>query len=286
MVFPGSPTRPTIAIQGNVASFHDIARRRFFGDECEIISCRSFKDVFHRLADGAADYAICAIENSLYGSINEVYDLLLRYRLWIAGEVVLRISHHLIGLAGVEIADLTEVHSHPIALAQCEDFLETRLGHVERFEHFDTAGAVADVKRWNDPRKSAIAGKYAADRYELEVLASGVETNKQNYTRFMVLARGRIEQECDKTSIILRTAHEPGALYRALGVFDRNEINLTKLESRPVMGRAWHYMFYLDFEAGVDDPRTVSAFDELRRLGDDKTVLGSYRSGANPEVDG
>jgi len=270
----------TVAIQGYQASFHDQAARQFFGDGLEIVPCDTFTEVFTALEK--SDYAVVAIENSLFGSINEVYDLVLKKHAWICGEVYLRIAQNLIGFPGTKLADITEVHSHPVALAQCEAFLNDHLPHAERFEHHDTAGSVADIKRWGDPHRAAIASAAAADLHDMAVLAEEIETNQQNYTRFVALSKSEIiDDNANKTSLVLRTHGDtkPGALYRALGVFAKRSINMSMLHSRPVIGRAWHYMFYIDLEMEYNDPEFQAALHELQHLGCEVTILGSYLSG-------
>ena len=272
-----------VAIQGTDASFHDIAARRYFGSEIKTMHYDlPFKNVFEALKHDA-DYAVCAIENSLYGSINEVYDLLLSTHASIIGEVYLRIEQALIGLPGSSIDALTEVHSHPVALAQCELFLDTEIPHVARFENHDTAASVALVKKMNDPTKAAIASKQAAELYGLSVLKNKIETNHQNYTRFVILQLGNSKPSPDanKTSLVLKTHGDtkPGALYRALGAFEKRNLNLTLLHSRPLVGKAWHYMFYIDVLGGATDSTLNDAVSELESYGCEIKLLGSYKAG-------
>ncbi len=268
-----------VAIQGQVASFHDSAARQFYGDDIVIVGCETFGEAFQALADGRADSAVIAIENSLYGSLNPVYDLLLKHKFWISGEVYLRINQCLIGLPGAELADIREVYSMAVALGQCEEFLDTKLPQAKRVEHHDTTGSVIDIKKWNDPTKAAIAGVDAAKHYGLEILAEEIETHKQNYTRFMVLERQRHDvPDASKTSMVLVTGHQPGALYQALGALAQRDINMSKLQSRPIVGEAWHYMFYLDVSRGLQDADLQAALQELKTQSCEVTLLGSYRS--------
>lgn len=274
-----------IAIQGELASFHDEAARQFFGKNIAIVGCKTFHETFDALE--AADFALVAIENSLFGSINEVYDLLLKHKYWISGEVYLRIEQCLIGLPGSEITKIKEVHSHPVALAQCEEFLENKLPDAERFEHHDTAASVADIKKWNDRTKAAIASAAAANLHGLSVLAHEIETHKQNYTRFVVISKDQqIDPKANKTSLILGIDDQlhgigdrPGALYHALGAFAKQNINLTKLQSRPLKGKAWHYIFYVDVDSGLNSQEMKTALAELKELDCNVTILGSYVSG-------
>lgn len=269
-----------VAIQGQAASFHDIAARKFLGNDLEIVACDTFAQTFEALASGKSDRAVVAIENSLFGSINEVYDLLLAKKFWISGEIFLRISQCLIGLPGAKLSNLKEVHSHPVALAQCEDFLDQKLPNAERFEHHDTAGSVEMIKKLGDKTKAAIASAEAAKLHGLKILSEEIETNQQNYTRFVVLDKKHVEtKSADKTSLVLVTGHKPGALYSALGSFAGRNMNLTKLQSRPVIGQAWHYMFYLDVSEGAHTKSFKEVITELRAEDCEVTILGSYKAG-------
>lgn len=275
-----------VAIQGQRASFHDIAARYFFGDEdIAVENCPlPFRNVFESLKNGDSEYAVVAIENSLYGSINEVYDLLLEYQPYIIGEVYLHISQNLVGLQGALIQDIKKVHSHPIALAQCEEFLDKELSEAERFEHSDTAGSISDVKKWSDTKQAAIGSRAAADLHGLSILAEDIETNKHNYTRFVILSgEKKTAPNADKTSIILNTPADTkaGSLYQALGTFAKRNLNLLMLQSRPIIGKAWHYMFYLDIAASVDYEDFQAAVQELESQGCDITILGSYKNTQN-----
>lgn len=268
-----------IAIQGQAASFHHIATRHFFGEDSTIVPCDTFAATFKALQ--TSDFAVVAIENSLFGSINKVYDLLLKEHCWIIGEVYLRIEQCLIGIPGTEIKSIAEVHSQLEALAQCEEYLDSTLPYARRIEHHDTAASVADVKKWNDPAKAAIASRAAAELHGMEILAYEIETNKQNYTRFVVLQKQQaVIPGATKTSLVLRTHGDTkaGALHHALGVFAKRNINITMLHSRPIIGKAWHYMFYLDVEIPYD--QSFEAIErELVCLGCGITVLGSYPAG-------
>jgi prephenate dehydratase len=270
-----------IAIQGDKASFHDIAAEQFFEGSTSRVFCETFTSTFQALVSDEADYAVCAIENSLYGSINEVYDLLLKHKLQIVGEVYLRIEQCLIGLPGTEISDIKKVYSHPVALAQCDEYLDTVLRHAEREEYHDTAASAELIMRLSDPANAAIASKEAAELYELPVLAESIESNKDNYTRFVVISKQRDQaKDLNKTSLIVTTDHTPGALYNALGCFAKRNINLSKLQSRPIVGKAWHYMFFIDVNIGDRNLQFTDAVNELKSLGCTTTDLGSYLAGS------
>lgn len=269
-----------VAIQGERASFHHIAATKFFGDDIELVCCDTFKGVFEAIKNKSADYAVCAIENSLFGSINESYDLLVKHHFFITGEVYSRIEQCLIGFPGTKIQTIQEVYSHPVALAQCEEYLDAKLPHAKRLESHDTAASVALVKERGDKTLAAIASRKAAELYGLEVLEAEIETNEHNYTRFVILEpKPRTMPKANKTSLIIGTSHKPGALYEALGAFAKNAINLTKLQSRPIIGKAWHYIFYVDVAAGLDDPRMAVALENLKKQDCSITVLGSYHAG-------
>lgn len=273
----------TISIQGEQASFHDIAADRFFQAGSQRVFCTSFNETFKILGDDKSDYALCALENSLYGSINEVYDLLLKYNFSVVGEVYLRVEQCLIGLPGSNLTAIREVHSHPVALAQCEQYLDTVMPNAERLESHDTAGSVAMIAKLADPTIAAIASQEAAKLYGLPVLAQSIETNHQNYTRFIILEKSPVPViGANKTSLVIKTDHTPGALYAVLGSFAKRSINLTKLQSRPIIGKAWHYMFYLDVDAGAQDNRLQAALEELATLRCKTVVLGSYVAGKMP----
>lgn len=271
-----------VAIQGLEASYHDIASKKYFSDTQEVVHCDTFKEVFEAVENGDAEYGFVAIENSLYGSINEVYDLLLRYRFYINGEIYLRINHCLLGVKGSKLDNIKRVHSMLPALAQCEDFLDQYLPGAERIEEHDTSASAKLIAEKNILSSAAIASKAASELYGLEIIAANIESNKQNYTRFIVFGKKHLNiPNANKTSLIVRTDQDTkaGSLYRTLGVFANRNINLTKIESRPIVGKAWHYLFYLDFEVGADSKNGKEALAELRDIGAETTVIGSYKKG-------
>lgn len=271
-----------VAIQGQAGSYHHQAATHFFDEDFELVGKATFKDAFFALINQEVDRAVIAIENSLFGSINPVYDLLLKHKLWISGEVYLRIEHCLIGTPDSSLDDIREVYTQLEAMAQCENYLDEQLPNAERHEHHDTAASVADVKRWNDPTKAAIASEQAATLHGMKVINHGIEDNKQNYTRFVVLQRQPSDnQQANKTSLVLTSASDTkaGTLHEALSIFARHNINLSMLQSRPLVGKAWHYLFYIDVDAGVQETRSKQALAELRTVGFDVTILGSYQNG-------
>lgn len=269
-----------IAIQGQPGSFHAVAAKRLYGEDVELVCCESFKQAFKALANKEADEAVVAIENSLYGSINDVYDLLLKNHCWIHGEIYELINFYLFGTKDSSLESITDVYSHPAALGETEDFFESTLPNARRHEYSDTAASAEMVARENDRSKAAIAAKHAGESLNMKALAKNIESHPDNYTRFIALSRNQKEiQETNKTSITLRTADKPGSLYKALGVFAKYKINLSKLESRPIVGEAWQYMYYIDFEAGIQEEKTKKAMHELEQYASDIRILGSYRAG-------
>lgn len=265
-----------VAIQGELGSFHHGAAVRWYGESIEIVACDTFKAVFESVKGGEADVAVVAIENSLYGSINEVYDLLLKYKIPIVGEIPERIHQCLIGVEpGITFRDITHVYSHPVALAQCSDFLDTHLPGAERIENHDTAASVELILSQKDTHATAIAGQFAADLYNAPVLYRNIQNHDTNYTRFLVLdPKGNHKSTSNKASLVIKTNHQPGALYKALGAFADADINLTKLQSRPIPGKVWRYMFYVDVEGPASS--VIKSISELHAQGCEVVMLGQY----------
>jgi prephenate dehydratase len=247
-----------VAIQGIVGSFHHIASNHWYENlpeqNIEYIPCETFEAVFSALAQKQADQAVIAIENSLYGSISEVYDLLKEYHesysVSIIGELSERIHQNLIVLPGSTLEKITTVFSHPVALAQSSDFLEKHLPNAQKVEYYDTAASVAHIVELQDTAVAAIGSALSAQLANLPVLHAAIENDHHNYTRFLVIApHATAPAKSDKASLVLQTTHQKAALYTALGVFAEAGVNLTKLESRPIIGKVWKYQFYLDAEA-------------------------------------
>jgi prephenate dehydratase len=268
-----------ISIQGARGSYHDIVAREKFPDDSEIIEGDTFHQVFEDVKKGLVDYGVVAIENSIYGSFLENYDLLLRYDARIVGEVYLRIKLDLMALPGVKIEDVTQVYSHSLAMAQSEEFLAKHPG-MTRIETDDTAGSSRMIKEKGMLNAAAIGSSLAAEIYGMKILARDIGGDRKNYTRFLIIARDeKYPGTADKTSIVIRAKDLPGSLYRCLKCFADEGINLSKLESRPVIGRSWEYCFYLDFEKGLNAPETQRALAELGRVASQVKVLGSYEKG-------
>ena len=268
-----------ISIQGARGSYHDIVAREKFPEDSEIKESDSFQRVFEDVRKGIVDYGVVAIENSIYGSFLENYDLLLKYDAWIAGEVYLRIRFDLMALPGTRIEDIKSVYSHSLALGQSEEFLNKH-PEIARVEMDDTAGSSRMIKEKGMKDAAAIGSALAAELYGLKILARDIGSDKKNYTRFLIIAReDKCPPEADKTSIVIRAKNMPGSLFCCLKCFADECINLSKIESRPIIGRTWDYSFYLDFEKGINAPETKRALKELQKVASNIKVLGSYRKG-------
>ncbi|HZQ08872.1 MAG TPA: prephenate dehydratase [Anaerolineae bacterium] len=264
-----------VAFQGEPGAYSEAAAIRHFGAGVETIPCETFDDLFARVTEGAADYAMAPIENSLAGSIHQNYDLLARHDLHIVGETVLRVEHCLIVGNGVTLDEIQIVMSHPQALAQCDHFIKAR--GWKREVVYDTAGSVKLLKASGKRDAAAIASERAADVYGMKALLRNIEDNPQNFTRFLVLGREPVEpREPCKTSIVFTLHNIPGALFKALSVFALRDIDLTKIESRPIPGAPWEYMFYLDFAESVYNERGKRALMHLSEIASYLRVFGSY----------
>jgi prephenate dehydratase len=274
-----------IAIQGELGSFsHEAALRmaRASGEgSADVVPCAISADVFRSIAEGTVDAAVIPIENSLAGPVAEHYDLLLDQDVAIERESLLRIRHNLIGLPGSGIDEIRHVSSHPVALAQCRRFFEQH-PTMRAMPFYDTAGSVKQVMEAGDPSAAAIASRQAADEYGGEILVSGIEDNAANFTRFFLIRRSELAEReggADKVSIAFTVENRPGTLVEALKVFAEQGTNLTKIESRPVQGKPWDYVFYVDYQIRT----AVSADAVLAQLRSSCSMvkeLGRYRSAA------
>jgi prephenate dehydratase len=271
---------PTISFQGVAGAYSEEAVRQQFAD-AEVVPCRTFEGIFAAVEQGEADYGMLPIENSLAGSVIQAYELLMEHDLRVRAEAILRVRHNLMAAPGTQIEDLVRVKSHPQALAQCERYLARR--GLEAVPHFDTAGSARDLAASPEPGCGVIASALAAELYGLEILESGIEDLRFNYTRFFVLGlEDPPRSQRSKTSLIFTTRHQPGALYDSLGEFARRSINLLKIESRPRRNRPWQYLFYLDFEGHWQDPECETALMGLLRRSSFVKLLGSYPAATTP----
>ncbi|HYI10217.1 MAG TPA: prephenate dehydratase [Thermoanaerobaculia bacterium] len=271
----------SVAYQGERGAFSEAAARRLLGPAIEPLPCATFEEMFAAVARNDAACCVAPIENSLAGSIHRNYDLLLASDLTISGETHLRIVHNLIAPPNVDLTQIRRVYSHPVALAQCTRFLRSQ-PQFEAVPVHDTAGAVREVMERGRPDEAGIASADAAAIYGGRIVASAIEDHAQNFTRFLLLTPSEQGIETEetkrrwKTSVVFRIANEPGSLFRALGAFALFNIDLAKIESRPIEGRPWEYAFYLDVIGRKDEGNVARALDNLRQLAEDVRVLGSY----------
>lgn len=270
-----------VTIQGIAGCYHDAAAREYFGTEpIDVIPCNTFQQMFDTLGADASLFGIIAIENTIAGSLLQNHELLRLSNLQIVGEHKMRISHVLAALPGQSIDDLSEVNSHPIALMQCEQFLR-RHPNLKMIEKFDTAGSAYEIAQQNLNGHAAVCGEYAAQLYGLNILERGIETNKRNFTRFLILADPLEAAEMqrgvmpDKSSVVFTLPHTQGALSKVLTILSFYDINLTKIQSFPIIGREWEYRFYVDLTFD-NYPRYRQAIDASRPLTNDFKILGEY----------
>ena len=267
--------RPSIGFQGEHGAYSEEAIYKQFGREVKTVPAVSIHEVFNLTEAGAVDLGVVPIENSIEGSINETYDMLLSSNLAVVGEVVLRVVHCLIALRTAHLAGIKVVYSHPQALAQCRNFVES-LG-VEPRVTYDTAGSVKMIVAQGSSDAAAVAGRAAAAAYGAHIVARNIEDDRENFTRFLLISRtARQRPGANKTSIVFTTKNVPGALFRCLATFALRDINLTKIESRPWRGRPWEYLFYLDFLGRPEATPGRQALSHLAELTSFLRVLGCY----------
>jgi len=273
-----------VAFQGEPGAFSEEAAITLLGEEITLVPRPTFDALFSSVEEGAADLILAPIENSLAGFVHASYDHLLDSKLQITGEVIIHISHCLIGCPGSKFEEITAVESHPVALEQCRRFFATN-PQIRRVATEDTAGSVARILKQGDPTHAAIAGKRAAEKYGGEILREHLEDSSENYTRFLLLTPESTDPAGgDKLSMVIELPHQPGALHNSLEPFARREIDLLKIEGRPVKGRPWEYCFYLDLRGSADDTEVVAALAELRERRVEVRILGSYLSATVPAI--
>ncbi|MDM8256871.1 prephenate dehydratase [Phocaeicola barnesiae] len=273
-----------IAIQGVPGSYHDIAAHKYFKDEeIELICCNTFEDVFENMRKDSNVIGMIAIENTIAGSLLHNYELLRNSGATIIGEHKLRISHSIMCLPDEDWDDLTEVNSHPVALAQCREFLQHHPG-LKVVETEDTAGSAENISRNQLKGHAAICSKYAAELYGMKILQEGIETNKHNFTRFLVVCDPWMADELkdrskiNKVNLVFSLPHNEGSLSQVLSIFSFYKINLTKIQSLPIIGREWEYLFYVDIMFN-DYLRYKQAIDAVTPLTKALKILGEYAEG-------
>lgn len=271
-----------VTIQGIHGCYHDAAARNFFKDEeIETIPCETFPEMFNTLRNDASLYGIVAIENTIAGSILPNHELLRQSNLQIIGEYKMHISHVLAALPGDTLESITEVNSHPMALMQCEQFLQ-RHPHIKMVEKFDTAGSAREISERHLAHHAAICGKYAAELYGLNILAEDIQTIKRNFTRFLIVADpatasdgASSRPQRNKASIVFTLPHTQGSLSKVLTIFTFYDINLSKIQSLPILGREWEYRFYINLTFS-DYMRFKQSIDAVKPLINDFKILGEY----------
>jgi len=280
--------REVIAFQGARGAFSEEATRKLTGENAEVIPCERFEDVFRSLAEGRATGAVVPIENTLAGSVHENYDHLLHFELPIVAETNLRIVHNLIARPGIPFSKIRRVYSHPVALNQCLDFF-AKYPQLERVPFYDTAGSVKMIMEEKPEDAAAIASQVAAEIYGARILRRSIESDRRNFTRFFLLRTPAYARRHPirtapnthwKTSVVFSTRNVPGSLFRALSVFALRDLDLAKIESRPLRGKPWEYLFYLDFLGRADSPNAKNALGHLGEIADFLRVLGSYPKSA------
>ncbi|MDR0798810.1 MAG: prephenate dehydratase [Dysgonamonadaceae bacterium] len=275
----------TVAIQGVKGAYHETAARKYFneknGENIDILPCEHFSDVVSAVKKDPNLIGIMAIENTIAGSLLQNHELIRESDLVVVGEQKLHITHSLAALPGETIESLTEINSHPIALMQCGEFLKT-LSHVKAVESEDTALSAQRIAEENLKGHAAICSRYAAELYGLNILQQGIETNKRNFTRFLLLANRWLAEELvdasavDKSSIVFTLPHTEGSLSKVLTIFSFYDVNLTKIQSLPIIGREWEYLFYVDLKF-CNLLKYKQGLDAVRPLMKDLKILGEYK---------
>ena len=279
--------RQMVAFQGERGAFSEEAARQLLGRRIGVVPCTRFEDVFRSLAEGKVQAAVVPIENTLHGSVHENYDHLLHFELPIVGETSVRIVHNLIAPPNVSFARIRRVYSHPVALNQCLRFFAAN-PRIEKVPFYDTAGSVKTIMDEKLTDAAAIASSVAAEIYGARILKRSIEDDRQNFTRFFALRTPALARRFPmraaagavwKTSLVFNTRNVPGALFRSLSAFSLRDLNLTKIESRPLRGKPYEYLFYLDFIGRADSPVAKNALGHLGELANFLRVLGCYPRG-------
>lgn len=266
-----------IGFQGVPASFSHEALLQYFGSKPEALNFESFKDVFEALKNGAIDYGVLPIENSSTGGVSQVYDLIGEYDFHIVGEKCIEVNHNLLGVKGASICDIEEVYSHSQAFMQSSKFLDKH-EKWRLIPYFNTARSAKYISEQNVKSKAAIASKNAAKLYGLDIIEKNINYNSNNYTRFIIIGKDiESDKQCDKISILITLPHEPGTLYNVLKYFHENNLNMTKIESRPIINKSWQYFFYIDFNGNIMDKDTRYALKGIEEESVYFKLLGNYK---------
>jgi len=262
-----------ISFQGEHGAYSESAAKKFFSKEINTIPCNSFEDALKMTENGESEYAVLPVENSIEGTVGQSIDAITNTNLHVIGEEYFKVEHCLIGTGKLE--DIETVYSHPQALGQCSDFIQTR--EFKTVPTYDTAGSVKIIKEINDVHAAAIASNDAGELYNIPIMEQGIENNPNNYTRFLIFSKeNSTKTKNDKTSIIFSVKHEPGTLYHILKEFNDNDINLTKIESRPNKNTNWEYNFFVDFLGHHSDKKINKVLDVISENTIFLKILGSY----------
>ncbi|MCL5267141.1 MAG: prephenate dehydratase [Bacteroidetes bacterium] len=268
-----------VAFQGEKGAYSESAAKHYFSSKnIEPVACKTFYDVFKAVSGKKADSAMVPVENTLNGGIREVFNLLDQMSVCAAGEIKLKISHSLLALPGTKLSDIRKVYSHPQALLQCRKFIHDQ--RLTKIEFYDTAGAAKYVSECKDPSIAAIASEAAADDYGLVVLRRHLETDGNNFTRFLALSNEyTVQKDADKTTVVFSLRNQPGALHKILSVFAIRDIDLLSIDSIPIIGKPWEYKFFVDFQGSILSEKQSNAINHLREICPHVKVIGSYKSG-------
>lgn len=265
-----------VVFQGTDGAYSQAAMHKFFSKDVNNFHVQTFRDAMEAIEEGSADFAVLPIENSSAGMVSEMYDLLEEFENYIVGEVILPINHYLVGTENTTLESIERVYSHPQALMQCSKFLD-RHGSWQQIGAANTAVAAKKILNENDPTQAAICSEHAAEIYGLKILEEKINHNHNNSTRFIVVTNQKIFlKKAQKISICFEVAHESGSLYHLLSHFIYNDLNMTKIESRPIEGKTWEYRFFVDFEGNMGDAAVKNAIRGLREESKSLKILGNY----------
>lgn len=265
-----------IVYQGVEGAYGEAAMKQYFGEDCNHFHVRTFRDAMEAIEEGAADYAVLPIENSIAGAVNEMYDLLVEFENYIVGETILPIKHTLAGIPGTDLSKIRRVYSKAEALMQVSHFLDEN-GEWQQISVVNTAVAAKKILEDNDSSQAAVCSAYAAQVHGLSVLVDDINDEQNNSTRFIVVTNQKVFlKDASKISICFELPHESGSLYRLLSHFIYNDLNMTKIESRPIEGRNWEYRFFVDFDGNLEEPAVKNAIRGLREEARSLKILGNY----------
>lgn len=266
----------TVGFQGVKGSFSEEALIQHFGSSIDMVNVGEFEDIFIELKNNNIDYGVLPIENSSTGGISEVYDLLNKYEFYIVGEEYVKVNHHLMAVDGTNIEDIEEVYSHSQAFSQCNEFLN-KYTNWRLIPYHNTAKSAEHIKNSNKKYMAAIGSIRASKLYGLKILRHNINTNDYNSTRFVIISKHlRQDKDCNKISAVLSLEHKAGSLYNALKAFAKNDINLLKIESRPIKDRPWEYIFYIDFEGNLNNENVYAAVKSVKESCLHFKLIGSY----------